>query len=73
MLRESALENLARLYESNGKIWSAIATYQILALDIISEPQTQASAYYELARLYSKRGCKIRARFCSWMRNKYYD
>ena len=72
LLRENALENLARIYEYNNRTWRAIATHQRLALDGYSYPETRARAYYNLARLYNQKGCKLRAKLCSWIENKYY-
>ncbi len=72
LLRENALEKLARIYEDNNRPWRAIATHQKLALNVSSYPETKARAYYNLARLYDQKECKSLAKLCSWIENKYY-
>lgn len=73
LLRENALENLARLYEIKGSKRRAITTLYRLALNPLNYDETRYRAFQSLERIYSERKCGLREKLCQYAQKKILE
>ena len=70
LLRETALENLGRLYERTGRSKLAEVTYWKMVSDFFHYPETKYRGACLLRNLYNNQGCKWASRLCDKLANQ---